>query len=135
MGRTPARATQGDISDDTPLSLEEAASVLMRGMFTKWTLKAAADRKELVTFKLGRIIVTTPAYVREWVELCRAKGEGRTSISRNEMTGRRATTSETGAAVSQLDLARASLQALGQNSQDTSTRRRPLRLHQLTLTK
>ena len=56
---------------DAPLSLKEAAETLLRGLVTASTLRAAADRGELIVERLGRRIVVTPKAIAEWRESCR----------------------------------------------------------------
>jgi hypothetical protein len=60
-----------DFSPQSPVSLDEAASVLLRGLVKVGTLRRAADRGELATERLGRAIVTTPADIEAWRKLCR----------------------------------------------------------------
>lgn len=101
-----------------PMSLSEAADVLLRGLVTKSTLRAAAARGELATERLGRRIVTTPAYIEAWRAKCREQAEGRTFIQSLETTAaRRSGISETVKTVSALDAARAILKGLGRPSQ------------------
>jgi len=38
----------------------------LRGLVKPATLRAAADRGELIIEKLGRRVVTTPANINEW---------------------------------------------------------------------
>lgn len=63
---------------DTPLSLKEAAEMLLRGLVKASTFRAAADRGELTMERLGRRIVTTPASIEACRERCRdqAKAQG-----------------------------------------------------------
>lgn len=70
-----------EFSPDTPLSLKEAAEVLLRGLVKASTLRAAADRGELTVERLGRRVVTTPAAVAEWRERCRDQAKARDCIS------------------------------------------------------
>jgi hypothetical protein len=65
---------------DTPLSLDEAAAILLRGLVKAPTLRAAAARGELTISRLGRRIVVTPAAVDAWRELCRDREKARASI-------------------------------------------------------
>lgn len=60
-GDAPAK-----LDDDAPLSFEEAARILLRGVVTASTLRAAWERRELTAERLGRRVVTTPRAVREW---------------------------------------------------------------------
>ena len=55
----PRRADRPDLSPDSPISLDEAAEICLRGLVTASTLRAAADRGELAIERLGRRIVTT----------------------------------------------------------------------------
>jgi hypothetical protein len=84
MSRHPARVSQvEELTPFSPLSLDEAASVLLRGLVKVGTLRRAAERGELATERLGRAIVTTPADIEAWRQLCRdrqkalASGSGR----------------------------------------------------------
>lgn len=65
--------TAADFSADSPLSLQEAAEILLRGLVKPATLRAAAARGELIVEKLGKRIVTTPADVERWRQSCRDK--------------------------------------------------------------
>ena len=60
-----------DFNDNEPISLHEAAQIVLRGLVKVSTLRAAADRGDLVIEKLGRRVVTTPANVSEWRLKCR----------------------------------------------------------------
>jgi hypothetical protein len=68
-----------DLQPDTPLSLDEAARLCCGGLVKGATLRAAAARGELTIERLGKRIVTTPAYVKGWRESCR-EGKERASI-------------------------------------------------------
>ncbi len=82
MSRTAARVTgAGELSPLSPLSLDEAAAVLLRGLVKASTLRAAADRGELTVERLGRRIVTTPAAIEAWRERCRDQPKARDCIS------------------------------------------------------
>lgn len=85
-----------EFAPDTPLSLKEAADVLLRGLVKASTLRAAADRGELEVERLGRRIVTTPADVLAWRKSCRTKAESHTSISNAGKTAKRSVASVTG---------------------------------------
>ena len=61
------------MNDSSPLTLDEAAEICLRGKVKAATLRAAASRGELKVMKLGRRIMVTPAAVREWMELCQEK--------------------------------------------------------------
>ncbi len=56
---------------DDPLTLKEAAEVLLRGIVKESTLRAAAKRGDLVVERLGRATVTTPAAIQAWRNSCR----------------------------------------------------------------
>jgi hypothetical protein len=114
------------IGDNDPLTLDEAARVLLRGTVGAATLYAAARRRELTTERLGRRIVTTPAAVREWRRKCRAQAEAPTSTSNSEGTAARFGTSGMESVESQRAAARVTLSALAPPSKGTS-RGRPNR--------
>lgn len=62
---------RSEIGRDDPVTLAEAADLLLRGLVTKSTLRAAAARGELQTERLGRRVVTTSAYIEAWRAKCR----------------------------------------------------------------
>lgn len=66
-----------NISPDSPISLDEAAEICLRGLVKASTLRAAADRGELAIERLGRRLVTTPADVEAWRKLCRDRQKER----------------------------------------------------------
>ena len=70
-----------DLSPLSPVSLQEASEILLRGLVTPSTLKAAAERGELAVFKLGKRLVTTPKDIEEWKDKCREKRKAPASIS------------------------------------------------------
>lgn len=107
-----------EFSPDTPLSLTEAAAVLLRGLVKASTLRAAADRGELTVERLGRRIVTTPAAIKAWRERCRdqAKAQGCISGRRGEPAASPSGSSEADEARLALDAAKARAQALKSGS-------------------
>lgn len=113
-----------ELSPQSPLSLEDAAKLLLNGLVKASTLRAAAARGELEIERLGRRIVTTPAYVEAWRKRCREKQEGRTSTSSVARTALRSGISETAAAASAQDATRMILKGLAQNSASISYDRR-----------
>jgi hypothetical protein len=68
-----------DLSPESPLSLQEAAEICLRGLVKASTLRAAAMRGELVVERLGRRIVVTPAAIDAWREKCRDREKARAS--------------------------------------------------------
>jgi hypothetical protein len=59
-------APKREIGPDDPLTLKEAAEIVLRGVVKAATLRAAASRGELTVERLGRSIVTTRRYIEEW---------------------------------------------------------------------
>jgi hypothetical protein len=57
-----------EVGPNDPLTLRQAAETLLRGLVKASTLRAAAARGELTVERLGRTLVTTPAYVEQWRE-------------------------------------------------------------------
>ncbi len=112
------------LSNDAPITLTEAAETLLRGLVTASTLRAAAERGELTTERLGRRLVTTPASVRDWRRRCRVSAEGRTSTSSDGRMERLSGTSETVESGSQQDATKAILRGLVKPSKSTSAVRR-----------
>lgn len=78
--QSAASAPPGDFSPDSPLSLDEAASILLRGLVKAATLRAAAANGDLAVERLGRRIIVTPAAIDAWRELCRDREKARASI-------------------------------------------------------
>lgn len=61
------------IRDDVPRTLEQVADALGTP-YTINTLRAAADRGELVTYRVvGTALFTDRRYVEDWIERCRAR--------------------------------------------------------------
>lgn len=65
------KTSEVQLSPDSPISLNEAAAICLRGLVTAATLRAAAERGDLVIERLGRRIVTTPADIDAWRKKCR----------------------------------------------------------------
>lgn len=67
--------TRTDWNDDSPFTLREAAATLLNGVVKASPLRAAINRGELASEKLGRVFVVTPRYIREWRERCSGPGK------------------------------------------------------------
>ena len=88
--------------ENDPITLADAASHFG---FTVLTLRAEAERGKLVLYKIGKRYYTTPADIRQMVDLCRVEQKARGSIStRREVNGSSVTarTSVAQAALSQM---------------------------------
>lgn len=115
-----------EIDQDSPLSLQEAADILLRGLVKAATLRAAAARGELIVEKLGKRIVTTPADIERWRQSCRdrVKVQGsiysQSSTSNQGMSGQPFGLSETEAARLSQDAALARVKKLKEGSRNTS---------------
>jgi hypothetical protein len=107
---------------DAPLSLQEAAQTILRGLVTASTLRAAADRGELAVERLGRRIVVTPRAISEWRELCRVavKAQGYISNQPAETAKRHCGLSETEEDQSAQDAALAIARMLKEGSRNIS---------------
>jgi len=70
------------VTDDDPITLQEACALYPAASFKVATLRAEAERGRLDIFMLGRRYHTTPAAMREWVRRCQdaAPRPGFTSI-------------------------------------------------------
>ena len=64
-----------DLLPNSPISLDEAAAICLRGLISASTLRAAAERGDLAIERLGRRIVTTPADIEVWRKRCRDQKE------------------------------------------------------------
>jgi hypothetical protein len=120
--RAPATESEMELSPQSPLSLEEAAELCLRGLVKASTLRAAAERGELATERLGRRIVTTPADIEAWRMKCRDRERERACISgpRAEQPAPPSGSSETEASRLALDAAKATARALKSGSPTTS---------------
>ena len=58
------------MTDDAPITLETACGLYPQASFKVATLRAAADKGELVIFRLGRRYHTTAAAMDAWVRKC-----------------------------------------------------------------
>lgn len=67
-------------NDDSPMTLREAAEVLLNGVVKASTLRAAIERNELTSERLGRVNVVTPRAIREWRERCRVPAKDRSPV-------------------------------------------------------
>ena len=68
-----------DLSPQSPLSLDEAAKLCLRGLVTASTLRAAIGRGELQAEFTGKRYMTTPADIEQWRKVCRDKAKARAS--------------------------------------------------------
>lgn len=118
--------TAADFEPDAPLSLQEAADVLLRGLVKAATLRAAASRGELVVEKLGKRIVTTPADIERWRQSCRDKVKApgftysQSNMTNLDMCDRPPGLSETEAARLSQDAALARVKKLKESSRNIS---------------
>ena len=69
------------IDDDAPMTLDEAARLLLRGAVSAATLRAAIGRRDLTCERIGRRVMVTPADVRAWRKRCRVQAEERPAAS------------------------------------------------------
>ena len=69
------------IDDDAPMTLDEAAQLLLRGAVSAATLRAAIGRRDLTCERIGRRVMVTPADVRAWRKRCRVQAEDPISTS------------------------------------------------------
>lgn len=115
-----------DINMDAPISLQEAAEVLLRGLVRPATLRAAADRGELNVYKIGKRIITTRSDIEDWWKQCRVnpKVQGSTysqnSKTSQDISDNQSGLSETEAARLSRDAALARVKKLKENSQTIS---------------
>jgi hypothetical protein len=69
------------MTDDPPITLQEACKLYPRASFKVATLRAASGRGELHIFLLGRRYHTTESAMREWVRKCQDAVRRRDCIS------------------------------------------------------
>jgi len=74
------------MSDDDPITLEEAIKLFPRARLTKSTLRAERDRGHLDIFRLGRRDHTTPKSMREMVRKCQESARRRVFTSTESAT-------------------------------------------------
>ena len=73
--------------DDVPRTLEQVAEAL-GAPYTVNTLRAAADRGDLVTYRVvGTALFTDRRFVEDWIERCRARTSGTRGDDRSEGAG------------------------------------------------
>lgn len=70
-----------NMSPNSPISLQEASEICLRGLVKVATLRVAVERGELMVERLGRRVVTTPSAVDEWRSRCRVNPKDRDSTS------------------------------------------------------
>lgn len=100
--------------DQDAITLKDAAQHFG---FTVSTLRAEADRGRLTIYKIGKRLYTTPADIREMVNLCRVERRGRDfTLIRGDDSG----SSETGRASSALAAANETVLRLKSSSRNTS---------------
>ena len=128
-GRHSDALTAGEdeapFDDDTPLSLQEAAATLLRGLVTASTLRAAAARRELTVERIGRLYVVTPAAVKAWRARCRVEAEPPTSTSRGAGTAPASGTSATDSGASAQLAAQMRLRAQKERLKATKAAKEP----------
>lgn len=71
---------------DAPITLDVACELYPQASFKVATLRAAADRGELVIFRLGRRYHTTQAAMHAWVKKCQDAARHRACISTESET-------------------------------------------------
>lgn len=71
---------------DAPITLDVACALYPQASFKVATLRAAADRGELVIFRLGRRYHTTAAAMDVWVRKCQDAARHRASTSTEDET-------------------------------------------------
>jgi hypothetical protein len=103
---------------DDPITLDEAADIVFRGTITVASLRAERDRKELVTFRVGRQDFTTLRLVREMQER-KCLGQNQPPASGSILNVKRGQSS-TGVSPSARAAARATFKALKSSSKGTS---------------
>jgi hypothetical protein len=103
---------------DDPITLDEAAEIVFRGAITVASLRAERDRKELVTFRVGRQDFTTLRLVREMQERkCRAQSP---PLASGSILSAKLGQSSTAVSPSARAAARATFKALKKSSKPTS---------------
>lgn len=112
--------------DHDTITLKDAAQHFGFGV---WTLRAEAARGRLTTYKIGRQYYTTPADIKQMVELCRVepKAQGST-LTLRETNGLSATARASSARESLgLTLARLKGSSPGTSARSTSPSRQTAR--------
>ena len=72
-----------ELAPNAPISFEEAAEIVLRGLVTARSLKDYARRGQLKAYKLGRKLVTTRDDVNDWMSRQQYTPPGFHSISSN----------------------------------------------------
>ncbi|WP_051346204.1 hypothetical protein [Bradyrhizobium sp. th.b2] len=76
MSDRPSRFARPELTEETPITLQEACDLYFRGIITEVSLRAEHARGMLTIFRVGRQDFTTLRFVREMQERkCRANPE------------------------------------------------------------
>lgn len=125
------------IPQDMPLTLEEAATTLLRGLVKPATLRRAISRGELSYATLGRRIVVYADDIMEWQRACRvearkAPGSGFNLNAEKPVppessarSGASSTTEDTSEALAALRVTAAKLNSISQISSANARKRSP----------
>lgn len=114
-----------DLMDTDPITLREAASIILRGVVSESALRAEIKRGNLAVERIGKNLFTTPAAIREMREKCRVMPNPRDSTSEKTATETRSGSSATGTATDELAALNATVKALKQGSLSTLRKSTP----------
>ena len=113
-----------DLMDTDPITLREAAAVILRGVVSESALRAEIKRGNLAVERIGKNLFTTPAAIREMRDKCRVMPNHRDSTSEKTETPRSGS-SATATATDELAALNATVKALKQGSLSTLRKNTP----------
>lgn len=117
------------MSPDDPIPLKEACATILCGRWTPATLRAEADRGNLVIFRIGRTDCTTPAELDRMVVACRENRRVRGSTSIHPDPNGSSETERASSALAALRQSTARLKRNSPTTSERSTNRRMGRTH------
>jgi hypothetical protein len=113
------------VTADSPITLEEACRLFPQARLKVSTLRTAADKGELVIFKLGRQYHTTPGDMDDWVKRCREEGSRRAYGSTSDASNGSSETEQRSSARAAANLTVEKLKQLSKRTSPASTGRSP----------
>jgi hypothetical protein len=119
----------GQMTDDEPMTLDDACREFPQARLTPYTLRAEAGRGRLDIFRLGRRDYTTRASMREMVRKCQDAARLRASTSTESATSGLSETDRVSSAQAALSQTVAALKSGSPRTLVKSTNRRVGQTH------
>jgi hypothetical protein len=112
------------LTEDDPITLQEACEEMFHGTIKPGSLRSEADRGNLRIFRVGRRLYTTRAYVREMIDRCHVAPRARGYISTRTETNGLSETEQASFAQAAAEQALAQLKSDLRSTSPTSSARR-----------